>query len=69
MFELLTSEEMGQADRLTIEGGVPGRVLMENAGRAVADEVSIRFPDARSVAVLCGPGGYCSSSSKAMRAS
>ena len=56
MIELLTSEEMGQADRLTIEGGVPGRVLMENAGRAVADEVSIRFPDARSVAVLCGPG-------------
>jgi hydroxyethylthiazole kinase-like uncharacterized protein yjeF len=56
MIELLTSEEMGQADRLTIEGGVPGRVLMENAGRAVADEVSIRFPDARSVAVPCGPG-------------
>ena len=56
MIELLTSEEMGQADRLTIEGGVPGRVLMENAGRAVADEVSIRLPDARSVAVLCGPG-------------
>jgi NAD(P)H-hydrate epimerase len=56
MFELLTSEEMGKADRLTIEGGVPGRVLMENAGRAVADEVAQRFPDARTVAVLCGPG-------------
>ncbi len=56
MLELLTSEEMGQADRLAIEGGVPGRVLMENAGRAVADEVSRLFPDARSVAVLCGPG-------------
>jgi NAD(P)H-hydrate epimerase len=56
MLELLTSEEMGQADRLAVEGGVPGRVLMENAGRAVADEVSARFPDARSVAVLCGPG-------------
>lgn len=56
MLQLLTSEEMGQADRLAIEGGVPGRVLMENAGRAVADEVSARFPDARSVAVLCGPG-------------
>jgi ADP-dependent NAD(P)H-hydrate dehydratase / NAD(P)H-hydrate epimerase len=56
MFELLTSEEMGQADRLAIEGGAPGLELMENAGRAVAEEVSKRFPDASEVAVLCGPG-------------
>jgi NAD(P)H-hydrate epimerase len=56
MLELLTSEEMGQADLLAIEGGVPGVELMENAGRAVAEEVSERFPDAREVAVLCGPG-------------
>ncbi len=56
MFELLTSEEMGAADRLAIEGGVPGLVLMENAGRGVADEVARRFPDAGAVAVLCGPG-------------
>jgi len=56
MFELLTSKEMGAADRLAIEGGVPGLVLMENAGRGVADEVARRFPDAGTVAVLCGPG-------------
>jgi ADP-dependent NAD(P)H-hydrate dehydratase / NAD(P)H-hydrate epimerase len=56
MLELLTADEMGQADRLATQGGVPGLVLMENAGRAVADEVSRRFPDAREVAVLCGPG-------------
>jgi len=56
MLELLTSEEMGQADRLAMEGGVPGLELMENAGRAVADEVAKRFPDASEVAVLCGPG-------------
>jgi NAD(P)H-hydrate epimerase len=56
MHELLTAEEMGRADRLTIEGGVPGAVLMENAGRGVADEISARFPDASTVAVLCGPG-------------
>jgi NAD(P)H-hydrate epimerase len=56
MLELLTAAEMGEADRLAIEGGVPGLTLMENAGRAVADEVFRRFPDARAVAVLCGPG-------------
>jgi hydroxyethylthiazole kinase-like uncharacterized protein yjeF len=39
-----------------MEGGVPGLKLMENAGRAVADEVATRFPDASEVAVLCGPG-------------
>jgi ADP-dependent NAD(P)H-hydrate dehydratase / NAD(P)H-hydrate epimerase len=56
MLELLTAEEMAKADRLTIEGGVKGATLMENAGRAVAEEVSRRFPDAATVAVLCGPG-------------
>lgn len=56
MLELLTAAEMGDADRLAIEGGVPGLTLMENAGRAVAGEVSRRFPDALAVAVLCGPG-------------
>ena len=56
MFELLTAEEMGRADRLTIESGVAGAVLMENAGRGVANEVSARLPDASTVAVLCGPG-------------
>lgn len=56
MLELLTTEEMRQADRLATEGGIPGLVLMKNAGCGVADEVSRRFPDAGAVAVLCGPG-------------
>ena len=56
MLELLTADEMGQADRLAMQGGVLGLALMESAGRAVADEVSRGFPDARAVAVLCGPG-------------
>ena len=52
---LLPPAEMGEADRLTIAGGVPGSVLMENAGRAVADAVSRRWPR-RPAVVLCGPG-------------
>jgi hydroxyethylthiazole kinase-like uncharacterized protein yjeF len=56
MLELLTAEEMERADALAVAGGVAGATLMENAGRAVADEVARRFADAGDVAVLCGPG-------------
>jgi hydroxyethylthiazole kinase-like uncharacterized protein yjeF len=56
MLELLTAAEMARADTLAIAGGVAGATLMENAGRAVADEVAKRFPDQESVVVLCGPG-------------
>jgi ADP-dependent NAD(P)H-hydrate dehydratase / NAD(P)H-hydrate epimerase len=52
---LLSPRQMGEADRLTIAGGVPGITLMENAGRAVADAVSRRWPR-QPLLVLCGPG-------------
>ncbi|MEO1564453.1 MAG: NAD(P)H-hydrate dehydratase [Pseudomonadota bacterium] len=56
MHELLTNKEMAQADRLAVERGVPSLTLMENAGRAVADEAEKMIaPDARII-VLCGPG-------------
>ncbi len=52
---LLSPREMGEADRLTIAGGVPGALLMENAGRAVADALTRRW-SRRPAVVLCGPG-------------
>src|SRR5204863_430442 len=39
----------------TISGGIVGTQLMENAGRAVADAVSRRWPKQKTL-VLCGPG-------------
>ena len=54
--ELLTADEMAAADRLAVESGVPGVALMEAAGGAVADAVSDLAPDARRIAVFCGPG-------------
>jgi NAD(P)H-hydrate epimerase len=53
--EILTVAEMYEADRYAVAHGVPSLVLMENAGRAVADAIALRWPP-RAVAVLCGPG-------------
>ena len=55
MIELLTPEQMSRADRLTIEAGMPGIDLMENAGRAVADTVLARAPSG-PILVVAGPG-------------
>ncbi len=46
---------MGRADAAAVAAGVPGTVLMGNAGRAVAEAVRARFRPCRTV-VLCGPG-------------
>ncbi len=53
--EILTVAEMYAADRFAAEHGVPSLTLMENAGRAVADEICKRWQP-RPTAVLCGPG-------------
>jgi ADP-dependent NAD(P)H-hydrate dehydratase / NAD(P)H-hydrate epimerase len=58
--ELLTTTEMAMADRLTIEAGTPGIVLMERAGGAVARAAAHRMTTrgcARGrIAIFCGPG-------------
>src|ERR1700733_12426450 len=56
MIELLTNDEMAQADRRTIAAGTPGTALMEKAGAAVARAVLRRHPPGSRVAVVAGPG-------------
>ncbi len=49
---------MREADRRTIDGGVPSLFLMERAGRAVVDAMVSEFPDlaSRRVVVISGRG-------------
>ncbi len=57
--EVLDTARMREADRIAIEEmKIPGLVLMENAGRLVAETILDVVPDAtaRHVVVLAGPG-------------
>lgn len=56
--KILTAAEMREVDRLTIERGIPGLVLMENAGSRVVDFLCRTFdPLAKErVVVVCGKG-------------
>jgi hydroxyethylthiazole kinase-like uncharacterized protein yjeF len=54
--EVLTVAEMRQVDAAAIAQGTPGITLMENAGAAVAKWLVRRYPAARAVLVLAGPG-------------
>lgn len=54
----LSGAEMAEVDRRTMEAGIPGLVLMENAGSRVVDVIVERFrPLAKErVLVVCGKG-------------
>lgn len=58
--ELLSTAEMAQADQAAIRSGIPGSVLMQHAGAAVAKSalrlLAARRVRAGRVAVFCGPG-------------
>ncbi len=56
MNEILTTGEMAEADRRAVALGIPSLTLMENAGRAVADEAAKMVVSGAGIAVLCGPG-------------
>ena len=55
MHELLTTDQMAQADGLAITSGIPGIDLMERAGCAVADATSALL-QGRRVVIVAGPG-------------
>jgi ADP-dependent NAD(P)H-hydrate dehydratase / NAD(P)H-hydrate epimerase len=52
---LLSVAQMTEADHAAIASGIPGVLLMQNAGSAVAREVARRWSP-RPVVILCGPG-------------
>jgi len=55
--KLVTSVEMQLLDRISIEKfGIPGIVLMENAGKAVADFINERCASFNKIYIFCGPG-------------
>jgi NAD(P)H-hydrate epimerase len=55
--KVLTSAEMREVDRLTIEQGVPGIVLMENAAHRVVEYLANAYSlGEQRIVVLCGKG-------------
>ena len=55
--KIATREIIREIDRKTIkEYGIPGLILMENAGRLVSDVIRNEFPDASSISIFCGGG-------------
>jgi len=55
MHELLTASQMRDVDAAASAGGIPGRELMERAGRAVA-AAALRLAPGGPIDLLCGPG-------------
>ena len=54
--KLFTSEEMRAVDRAAVDAGIPSLILMETAGRKVADAVLEYYPHTSTFLILCGRG-------------
>lgn len=54
--DVLTNEQMSRADQAAVAAGVASLTLMENAGRAVAEQVMAMVKPGSRISVLCGPG-------------
>src|SRR6266852_1270134 len=56
--KVLTAAQMREVDRRTIEMGIPGAVLMENAGTRVVEFLTERFSPLgdHRIIVFCGKG-------------
>jgi NAD(P)H-hydrate epimerase len=53
---LYTTAQVRAFDAAAIAGGIPGVELMERAARAALDKLRQRWPQARRLCVVCGPG-------------
>lgn len=54
---IMNREQIRAYDRIAIQDyGLPGPVLMENAGRGAASRIMKRFGDRRRVGIVAGPG-------------
>lgn len=56
--KVLTPEQMQQVDRATIDAGIPGLILMENAAHRVVEFMREKFAPitAQRIVVVCGKG-------------
>lgn len=53
---LYTTAQVRALDRAAIDGGIDGIELMERAAGAALDELRRRWPQARELCIVCGPG-------------
>src|SRR5437870_11683315 len=58
--KVLTAAQMREVDRLAVERGIPGLVLMENAGQRVVEFMAARLDplSGHRIVVVCGRGNY-----------
>ena len=56
--KVLTPEQMGAVDKATIEAGIPGLILMENAAHRCVEYLQEKFAPLGSqrIVVVCGKG-------------